>query len=76
MTKEGEEGQAKDSSAEKEQGEQEVQEQVKLQVMEEKQVMEKEQEQEVEEDVGVLSENCNAVMTKIGEQSSEVVLNQ
>jgi len=71
MTKEGEEGQAKDSSAEKEQGEQEVQEQVKLQVMEEKQVMEKEQEQEVEEDVEVLSENCNAVMTKIGEQSSE-----
>ena len=38
MTKEGEEGQVKNSSAEKEHGEQEMQEQVKQQVIEKEQV--------------------------------------
>ena len=75
-TKEGDEGQAKDSSAEKKQGEQDMQEQVKQQVMEKEQVMDKAQEQEVDEGVEVLSEDCNAVMTKVGEQTSEVGLNQ
>jgi len=70
-TKEGDEGQAKDSSAEKKQGEQDMQEQVKQQVMEKEQVMDKAQEQEVDEGVEVLSEDCNAVMTKVGEQTSE-----
>jgi len=64
-TKEGDEGQAEDSSAEKEQGEQEMQEQVK------QQVMKKEQEQEAEEGVEVRREDCNAVKTKVGEQTSE-----
>ena len=73
-TKEGDEGQAKDSSAEKKQGEQDMQEQVKQQVMEKEQVMDKAQEQEVDEGVEVLSEDCNAVMTKVGEQTSEVGL--
>jgi len=59
MTKEGEGGQAEDSSAEKEQGEQEMQEQIK------------QQEQGVEEGVEVRREDCNAVMTKVGEQTSE-----
>jgi len=71
MKKEGEEGQAKNSSAEKEQGEQEMQEQVRRQVMEKEQVMEKVQEQEVEEGVQERSEDCNAVLTKVGEQTSE-----
>jgi len=65
MKKEGEEGHAEDSSAEKKQGEQEMQEQVK------QQVMKKEQEQEAEEGVEVRREDCNAVMTKVGEQTSE-----
>ena len=76
MTKEGEESQAKDSSAEKEQGEQEMQEQVKQQVMEKEQVVEKVQVQEVEEGVEVRREDCYVVMTKVGEQTSEVGLNQ
>jgi len=59
MTKEGEGGQAEDSSAEKEQDEQEMQEQVK------------QQEQGVEEGVEVRREDCNAPMTKVGEQTSE-----
>jgi len=59
MTKEGEGGQAEDSSAKKEQGEQEMQEQIK------------QQEQEVEEGVEVRKEDCNAPMTKVGEQTSE-----
>jgi len=63
MTKEGEEGRAKDSSAEKEQGEQEMQEQVKQQVMD--------KEKEAEEGVEVRREDRNAVMAKVGEQSSE-----
>ena len=67
MTKEGEESQAKDSSAEKEQGEQEMQEQVKQQVMD--------KEKEAEEGVEVRREDRNAVMAKVGEQSSEVGLN-
>jgi len=63
MTKEGEESQAKDSSAEKEQGDQEMQEQVKQQVMD--------KEKEAEEGVEVRREDRNAVMAKVGEQSSE-----
>jgi len=57
MTKEGEGGQAEDSSAEKEQGEQEMQEQIK--------------QQEVEEGLEVRREDCNAVMTKVGEHTCE-----
>jgi len=56
-TKEGKEGQAEDSSAEKEQREQEMLEQIK--------------QQEVEEGVEVRREDCNVVMTKVGDQSSE-----
>jgi len=59
MTKEAEEGQAKYSSAEKEQDEQEMQEKIK------------QQEQEVEEGVEVRREDCNAPMTEVGEQISE-----
>jgi len=69
MTKEGEEGQAKDSSAEKEQGE--MQGQVNQQVMEKEQVVEKVQVQEIEEGVEVRREDCYVVMTKVGEQTSE-----
>ena len=80
MTKEGEEGQVKNSSAEKEHGEQEMQEQVKQQVIEKEQVtvtekeqvMDKVQEQEVEEGVEVRSEDCNAVITKVGEHTCKV----
>ena len=83
-TKEGDEGQAKDSSAEKKQGEQDMQEQVKQQVIEKEQVtvtekeqvMDKVQEQEGEKGVEVRSEDCNAVMRKVWEQTSEVGLNQ
>jgi len=71
MKKEGEEGHAEDSSAEKKQGEQEMQEQVKQQVMKKEQVKENVQEQEEEEGVEVRSEDCNAVLTKVGEQTSE-----
>jgi len=71
MTKEGEKGQAEDSSAEKEQGEQEMQEQVKQQVVEKEQVMDKVQKQEAEEGVQVRSGDCNAVMTKVGERTCE-----
>jgi len=59
MTKEGEGGQAENSSAKKEQGEQEMQEQMK------------QQEQEVEEGLEVRREDCNAVMTKVGEHTCE-----
>jgi len=59
MTKEGEGGQAENSSAKKEQGEQEMQEQIK------------QQEQEVEEGLEVRREDCNAVMTKVGEHTCE-----
>jgi len=57
LTKEG--GQAENSSAKKEQGEQEMQEQMK------------QQEQEVEEGLEVRREDCNAVMTKVGEHTCE-----
>merc|ERR1719342_1306323 len=57
MTKEGEGGQAENSSAKKEQGEQEMQEQMK--------------QQEVEEGLEVRREDCNAVMTKVGEYTCE-----
>jgi len=57
MTKEGEGGQAENSSAKKEQGEQEMQEQMK--------------QQEVEEGLEVRREDCNAVMTKVGEHTCE-----
>ena len=73
MTKEGEGGQAEDSFAEKERDEQEMQEQIKQQVVEKnkEQMMEEVQEQEVE----VRREDRNAVMTKVGEQTSKVGLN-
>jgi len=57
MTKEGEGGQAENSSAKKEQGEQKMQEQMK--------------QQEVEEGLEVRREDCNAVMTKVGEHTCE-----
>jgi len=73
MTKEGEGGQAENSSAKKEQGEQEMQEQMKQQVVEKnkEQMKEKVQEQEVEEGLEVRREDCNAVMTKVGEHTCE-----
>lgn len=77
MTKEGEGGQAEDSSVEKEQDEQEMQKQIKQQVVEKKkeQMMEKVQEQEVEVGVEVRREDCNVPMKKVGEQTSKVGLN-
>ena len=53
-----------------------MQEQAEQPLMEKEQVMEKVQEQEVEEGVQERSEDCNAVLTKVGEQTSEVGLNQ
>jgi len=70
-TKEGEEGHAEDSSAEKGQGKKEVQMQADKPLTEKEQVMEKVQEQEEEEGVQERSEDCNSVMTKVGEQTSE-----